>query len=282
PPRPSVLQGDGDVCGNNSTLPYSTNPVSGAVAYTWEVTGPYRIVHPVTGNLVTSYTGPQTSVQVRFPSSGSASAQVRVSAVGGGPCGQTSASFNRTITFGPQTRPVNGPSSMAVTNTGTFNVQGTGLTSFSWSFPSGLSALSATTNSNLVVEATSATSGYVTATYRSCGVLRSSSKYVTVSGSSGGGPGFGGPARPALPSLADELPTISLYPNPATDMVTITAEHPLKQISVMNLVGQVIKTLDQVSGKTAEVAVNDLKAGTYYVITIDEEGSKYTQSLIVK
>ncbi|HAP59201.1 MAG TPA: hypothetical protein DCR93_06750, partial [Cytophagales bacterium] len=179
PSVPSILSGSGVVCGNNSTGTYSTNSVPGATTFTWEVSPPYRIVHPITGALVSTYTGTQTSVNVRFPGSGSVSnGYIRVKANSGGNCPASSGYRTRKVEFGPQTGSMTGPSTMALTTVGRFTVSGSGLSNYSWSTPSGLSPLSGTTTNSMVAEGLSATSGYVTATYRTCGVTRSSSRYV--------------------------------------------------------------------------------------------------------
>lgn len=285
PSTPSTLSGPGKVCGNNSTHTYTVSAVSGAGSYHWKVSPPYKIVHPTNSNvLLTEYTGPQRSIQVRFPSSGSVSnGHLKVAAISSGNCPSKGAYRTRTIVFGPITPPVSGPSSMARTTVGRFTVNGLGLSNFNWSSPNGLSPISQTNSNSIVLEALSATSGYVTATYRTCGVTRSSSRYVTVSGSSGGGgggSGFGNPARPALQDAVD-LPTLGLYPNPASEVVTLTSERPLEQIKVVNMMGQVVKSLDHVSGNTATLKLTDLKPGTYFVISFDSEG-KHTQQLIVE
>ncbi|HAP63026.1 MAG TPA: hypothetical protein DCR93_27185, partial [Cytophagales bacterium] len=85
--------------------------------------------------------------------------------------------------------------------------------------------------------------------------------------------GGGGAARG---SLGEELEaTISgIYPNPAVDVVTVTAGSPLKQVSVMNLLGQTMQTTPQISGREATVDVASLEAGSYLIIAVDEEGKK--------
>ncbi|HAA23800.1 MAG TPA: hypothetical protein DCP28_35370, partial [Cytophagales bacterium] len=269
PATPGTISGSTNVCGNNTTRTYSISAVNGAATYNWSVTSGYRIVHPATGSLVTSYSGTQRSISVRFPSSGSVSnGQIRVSATSGGNCTATSGLRTKTVKFGPQTYPVTGPSTLRRYNTGRYTVSGYGITNRSWSFPSSLSPLTGTTSNSIVLEALGTSSGYVTLTYRSCGVTRSSSKYVTISNSGGGGAARG--------SLGEELEaTISgIYPNPAVDVVTVTAGSPLKQVSVMNLLGQTMQTTPQISGREATVDVASLEAGSYLIIAVDEEGKK--------
>ncbi|MEL6539051.1 MAG: hypothetical protein AAFQ98_26780, partial [Bacteroidota bacterium] len=104
PPVPGYISGPAAVCGNNSTHTYSISAVSGAASYAWSVGSGFQIVHPSNGSLVTSYTGPQTSISVRFPNSGSTSnGQISVAAVSGGACSSTSGASSRGVRFGPQT-----------------------------------------------------------------------------------------------------------------------------------------------------------------------------------
>ncbi|MEL6538311.1 MAG: T9SS type A sorting domain-containing protein [Bacteroidota bacterium] len=279
PSRPGIISGPNNVCGNNSTRTYSISAVSGASQYRWEVTSPYRIIHPTTGALVTSYTGAQTSIQVRFPSSGSvANGKVRVAAMTSGTCPGMSSFRELTVAFGPQSYPITGLTDIPKNSSATYQVSGIGLTNFSWSTPSVVTLLTSTNTDRVVVRGSTLGSGYITATYRSCNVTQSSTKRVYVTGTTGGGVGFFRNAP------VEEETTISLagiYPNPATEAVTVTSEFALEQVMVVNLMGQVVKTLDQVSGNTASIKVQDLEAGTYFVIALDSQG-KQTHQLIVE
>jgi len=219
---------------------------------------------------------------IQFPSSGSVTnGWIEVAAISGGTCSAISPYKRLDIVFGPQTYPITGPPSIAQNSVVAFEVNGANLSNFSWSTPGGINILSGANTQRIVVEAPTVTSGNITVTYRSCGVLRSQSKYVTVSGTSGGGPGFGGFARNAL--LEDEtvIGLASIYPNPATDEVTVTSGKPLEQVMVVNLMGQVIKQMDVVSGNTVSLKLQDLKAGTYFVIALDGEG-KHTHQLVIE
>ncbi|MEL6539053.1 MAG: T9SS type A sorting domain-containing protein, partial [Bacteroidota bacterium] len=283
PDIPEEIFGPESVCGNNTTRVYSVNPVDRAVEYRWKVSYPYFIVHPTSGDTVRTYQGTQRSVTVQFPGSGSKTrGWISAAAATGGPCAVVGGIQSLYIDFGPQTHQIEGPPSIAQNSVVAFEVNGPNLSNFIWSVPSGINILSGANTDRVVVEAPTVTSGTITATYRSCGVLRSASKQVSVTGTIGGGPGIGGFARNALTEEELGLSQVSLYPNPATDQVSISSESPLKQVTVVNLMGQVIKTLDQISGNTTMLDVKDLKSGVYYVVAVDQLGSKHSHSLIVE
>jgi len=74
-----------------------------------------------------------------------------------------------------------------------------------------------------------------------------------------------------------ELKTVSLYPNPSSDFVTLSGDElPVGEIrlKILNGSGQVVKSLRLVrSADPLMVNINDLAKGTYYLL-IEEEGFK--------
>lgn len=73
--------------------------------------------------------------------------------------------------------------------------------------------------------------------------------------------------------------TLSIYPNPAKDFVTINAPSAIKTVKVYNTVGQLVieKSVKEVSAK---ISVNELKSGVYFV-TVETEKGTYTQKINV-
>ncbi|MPM59689.1 hypothetical protein SDC9_106535 [bioreactor metagenome] len=57
---------------------------------------------------------------------------------------------------------------------------------------------------------------------------------------------------------------ISISPNPATDFVSITTDETPSQISILNITGQVVQTINPVSAQT-NIATNQLPSGVYFV-----------------
>ncbi len=57
---------------------------------------------------------------------------------------------------------------------------------------------------------------------------------------------------------------ISLFPNPATDILNITSSETISEIEIVNTLGQVVKRIE-VNADNAVCDVNELKAGVYMV-----------------
>jgi hypothetical protein len=72
----------------------------------------------------------------------------------------------------------------------------------------------------------------------------------------------------------------SVYPNPATENVTIVTEHQGAVINLMNVNGQVIKSVS-VTGTTTSIGVSDLAAGVY-VVEVIQNGTTSHQQLIIQ
>lgn len=277
PATPSSIAGATGVCSPNSTESYSIPAVANASTYTWTVTGGLKIVHPGTGALVTTYTGTQRTINVRFPSSGSANAQVKVYATNNNPCPTNGGTRVLDVKFGPQTFAINGPSSVERFGSANFSLTGYGVGGYNWTLPQGFNSGNGLTGQTVQVNILAAQGGWIYVSYKSCGADRTSSKYVTVYTPSGGG-GFGDRAALDLEGLENGL---SLYPNPALDEVTVVSESSITSITVMNLAGQVVKTLDQVSGKQAQVDVRGLQPGSYLLL-VEGDDSKQVHKLLVE
>jgi len=76
-----------------------------------------------------------------------------------------------------------------------------------------------------------------------------------------------------------ESSTLSIYPNPAKDFVTINAPSTIKAVKVYNTVGQLVIE-KSVKDVTTKVSVSDLRTGVYFV-TIETEKGTYTQKINV-
>ena len=78
----------------------------------------------------------------------------------------------------------------------------------------------------------------------------------------------------------NEASEASLYPNPATDRVTVSSTTAIEQITVINYVGQVIFT-QQLSGEQSIT----LNTGSYepgvYVVRIDTESGVVTKRVVI-
>ena len=58
---------------------------------------------------------------------------------------------------------------------------------------------------------------------------------------------------------------IQLYPNPAHDQVTITTDNAIHELTISNLMGQVVLHNGEVNDKTATIALHDYATGMYIV-----------------
>ena len=58
-------------------------------------------------------------------------------------------------------------------------------------------------------------------------------------------------------------PNVSVFPNPASEYITVSNEDAVKNILVFNLVGRKIKTFDVTRGERYEIA--DLPNGLYVI-----------------
>ena len=70
----------------------------------------------------------------------------------------------------------------------------------------------------------------------------------------------------------------TLYPNPTTDLVTVTGEN-LQQVEVINMLGQQVLSV-QGGGNEMQINMSNLPAGIYFVAVTDEEGRKCVQKVV--
>ena len=73
--------------------------------------------------------------------------------------------------------------------------------------------------------------------------------------------------------------SIKLFPSPATDAVTISAQRPIQQVNVLDMTGRTV--LEQ-GANAAELTVNvaDLKAGRYLVQLQFADGDRQVRSMV--
>lgn len=77
---------------------------------------------------------------------------------------------------------------------------------------------------------------------------------------------------PATASLDEITVDVNLYPNPATEFVTITADQAIESIQITSLTGAVLKSIDGTEGNN-KVDVSDLAAGQYLIVVNTAQGS---------
>ncbi len=87
---------------------------------------------------------------------------------------------------------------------------------------------------------------------------------------------FGTPGTGDTGSSVDvnkEVSSCKIYPNPATDFISISSEISISRIDIYSYSGALIKQLN-VSGNKAVINISDLNAGIYFVQVKDALGAK--------
>lgn len=74
--------------------------------------------------------------------------------------------------------------------------------------------------------------------------------------------------------------SLKLYPNPTSDMTTISAEENIKNVTISTLQNQVIFSKEVPKQKTYEVNLSDYKKGIYIIIIQTENGNILTSKII--
>jgi len=74
-------------------------------------------------------------------------------------------------------------------------------------------------------------------------------------------------------------PPISIYPNPAYEQITITANSNTTNITITDLLGQTVLTR-HVSSPTSAVNITGLSAGIYFVTVTDENNNKVVRKIV--
>jgi hypothetical protein len=64
---------------------------------------------------------------------------------------------------------------------------------------------------------------------------------------------------------------IRLYPNPATDLLSISSEKEIQHAEIMNIDGQLVKSI---SGQFNSIGISDLSNGFYFVKVYTENGTE--------
>jgi len=74
---------------------------------------------------------------------------------------------------------------------------------------------------------------------------------------------------------------ITIYPNPATNFISINTDDQVKQINIFNLIGHKVKTISNVV-KNQQYDITDLPNGMYLVQVVDTRNKVMTTQRISK
>lgn len=95
-----------------------------------------------------------------------------------------------------------------------------------------------------------------------------------------GNGGFDLYPKPLSTHLGDP-PSVSVYPNPATNYISVNKDENIKSIVVFNLVGRKLKTIENVQ-KNEHYDVTNLPKGMYLVQVIGTDNKVITTQRISK
>jgi hypothetical protein len=76
--------------------------------------------------------------------------------------------------------------------------------------------------------------------------------------------------------------SITIYPNPAHDLIFIRYKTPLSKITVFNITGNVVFDMNYIKSKKYSITIRDFANGIYIIKCIDHKGCVLTNKLIKK
>ena len=77
-----------------------------------------------------------------------------------------------------------------------------------------------------------------------------------------------------------DISEITIFPNPATDILNITSSETISEIEIVNVMGQVVKRIE-INRDNAVCDVEDLKAGVY-IVRISTASATLSQRKFIK
>jgi len=75
---------------------------------------------------------------------------------------------------------------------------------------------------------------------------------------------------------------ISVYPNPATEVVNVKSDYTINSIDVMNYLGQTVYKNTKVNGKFSQFNVSNLQSGIYFVKVATEQGASTVKITVTR
>ena len=83
-------------------------------------------------------------------------------------------------------------------------------------------------------------------------------------------------------ALGKESSEINVFPNPATEQVTIAANEVIGSVKLVSLTGTIVKEWSQINSDKAVLLINDVPGGYYLVSIIPIDGNSLIKPLIIK
>jgi hypothetical protein len=76
--------------------------------------------------------------------------------------------------------------------------------------------------------------------------------------------------------------SISFYPNPADDLLVITAEETISSVVMYSLNGKKVKEYNGFVDNTAQIDISEIEMGTYMIEVYSDENKSLGQKVLVK
>lgn len=90
------------------------------------------------------------------------------------------------------------------------------------------------------------------------------------------------PVQGGTESIVEAEAHVALYPNPATTQVNVAVDSRINSISVVNAMGQVVYTQNNVNSNNVTINTNDFAAGIYFVNVVTDDAQITKRVSIVK
>lgn len=69
-----------------------------------------------------------------------------------------------------------------------------------------------------------------------------------------------------------EIANITVYPNPATDVVSVRSENEISAVQILDMTGRTVRSIHNINDLTTTIPVNDLTGGVYLMSITDMDG----------
>ncbi|MDC3209812.1 Omp28-related outer membrane protein, partial [Chitinophagales bacterium] len=103
-------------------------------------------------------------------------------------------------------------------------------------------------------------------------------KFATVDAAgNGNGNGDGSSVNPSGIRDLNNAFTFGLFPNPANDVLNVSFDDQVKEIKIINLLGEVV-----INANLKQIDVAELSSGVYFVTVTDSQGREVSQSFVKK
>jgi hypothetical protein len=248
PSTPSVITGPATGLCNMQNVAYSVTNVSG-VTYNWSVP---------TGATIISGQG-TNSILVNFSnilgSTNSCSSSPVICVKGSNLCGTSSARCLRISLTPSKPKSITGVSSLCANQVSTYSIAPiVGVTSYTWTKPSGWTIVSGQGTTSIQVKAGTSTGSIGVKSNNSCGSSSAQTKCISITSCS------------RLEDNGDF--TITVFPNPTSGILNIESNELINRIELFDMLGKLVMTY----GSEKQIDISNLQSGLYLIRFTSENG----------